>query len=127
MSFFSFGLGIEGGSGEIEDILQEIADMRVVVDSIKVDTTQTLSDVSVVNGTTSSIETALAQVQSDLNSVGLKVDQTFNAFVGTYKINPAEHTLTIYNTDGTTPMVVYDLKDTEDNPSYQKAFQRIKR
>lgn len=110
-----------------------------VVDSIQVDTNSietkvdtANTNINTVNTTTSNIDTTVTNTQSTVNTINANVntidgivDQIKQINTGRWEINRVTNILTIYDTDGTTPIVQFDLLDNNGQPNSDTVYERV--
>lgn len=91
--------------------------LATTVNTINTNTTQLLVDVSSITGDTN-------QLQIDLANVGALVQALLKLETGRTKVDTAAKTLTVYDEDCTTPLIVFDLFNAAGAPSVTDIAER---
>jgi hypothetical protein len=61
----------------------------------------------------------------DLSSIASTVVDNNAVLIGRWKIDPTTKVMTLYDLDNTTPLVSFDLKDSDGNPSTTNVHERF--
>jgi len=102
------------------------------VDNIQTDVTTIDGKVDAIDLLVNNIDTTVTSVdgkvdaiQLDITNILTVVDDIIKYHANRTFINKNNHTLTIYESNGTTPFKVYDLKDDLGVASVTKIFERL--
>ena len=60
-----------------------------------------------------------------LNTIAANAEFSRQGVTNRYKIDEATNTGTLYNDDGTTPLVVHSLTDKDGNPATESTYERV--
>lgn len=66
-----------------------------------------------------------SQYQADLTDVTSLVEVVEKMLTNRLKIDEVANTMTIYEDNGTTPLVVFNLKNKEGSPAHENVYERI--
>ena len=123
----------------------KIDTVDTVVDSIQLDTNSIESKVDTANTNISTINSTVNSVQTDTNNIETKVDNintnvtnvnnnvnTVKGLVeflykyerGRWKIDRLTNQMTIYDTDGITPLFTFNLTDNNGDPNSDAVYER---
>ena len=130
----------------------KIDTVDLVVDSIQLDTNSIESKVDTANTNISTVNSTVNSIQTDTNSIEVKVDNIDADLVtiasqvsnvnnnvtsvkglveflykyerGRWKIDRLTNQMTIYDTDGTTPLFTFNLTDNNGDPNSDAVYER---
>jgi len=130
---------------DTDSIETKVDTIDIVVDSIQVDTNSIESKVDTANTNISTIDSTVNSIQTDTDNIETKVDNintnvtnvnnnvnTVKGLVeflykyerGRWKIDRLTNQLTIYDSDGTTPLYQFDLTDNNGDPNSDAVYER---
>jgi len=115
-------IGLLGDTAAIEGKIDTIDN---IVDDIQLDTAAIESKVDTANTNISTTQGTVNTINSNVNTIDSIVDQIKQINTGRWEINRVTNILTIYNTDGVTPIVQFDLLDNNGQPNSDTVYERV--
>ena len=82
---------------------------------------------SAIDSKISLLDDQIVQVDVDLGQMFTIMDEVKKLGANRSKIDPTDKTLTIYDNDGITPIIVFDLLDTSGTPSILEVAEKVPR
>jgi hypothetical protein len=114
----SGGYGVDGDTGASIDMIDTTGGTIIFAPDHVVSSVVTVSGGNVITGD-------ISDITPTINAIKAKTDDIHQVETGRWKIDTATKKMIFYDTDGTTPLKEYDLKDENGNPTSSNPYERV--